>query len=328
MNICRLTVITLSLTLFVACGGGGGSSNTAVSTPTNTPTPENPLADLANFMPTTPSSIQAVQKITDASGVSIDVGDLFEAGSLAPDGDGGACFMRSGNCFLQLPGNSDSLSFGKDNLTDVSLIKNNTYFSTSNYSSEITNGITTEDIEGITFARGNLTGTRMADSDPLEFQTFAGWLNGSVFGVIQVSVGEDNPERRFISYGAGVFDESTAINPTATGTETTSATWTGATVATIKSSREFIFGDATIIVNFMDTNVDLMFDNWHNLNNQMLSSMQPITYEDVQLAKGGFSLRKNNNTEAFGRFYGTDHAEVGGWFNTETVTGAFGGTRQ
>ena len=337
----RLTTIILSLALLVACGGGGGGNSTAIMTPTtgnpNTPPTGgggggnvNPLADLADFMPTAnSSSIRAVQNIINVTDVSIDISDSFQEESLGNDS---SARCSSQFCSIELPGSPNTLAFLKDNLADLSLVRRSAFFSNSNYSSEITNGTVIEGIEGITFARGNLTGMRAADSTPLEFETFAGWLNGSVFGTIQVSIGLSAGEQyRFISYGAGVYTDSTsspAPNPTAIGSETTSARWEGATVASIKASREFIFGDATITVNFTDTNVDLEFDNWRNLNNQELSNMAPITYEDVGLGRGRFSLRKNSNFVAFGRFYGTDHAEVGGWFNTEDVTGAFGGTRQ
>ena len=223
------------------------------------------------------------------------------------------------------------MAFTRDNLADISLITKNAYFSDSNYISEITNGITIEGIEGITFARGNLTGTRAADSSPLEFKTFAGWLDDSIFGTIQISIGSpdsDDKQYQFISYNVGVYDAVTFTNPTATGSETTSAAWEGATVASVKASREFIFGDATVTVNFTDTNVDLEFDNWRDLNNQKLSDMDPITYENAVLGSGRFSLMRNGITRAFGRFYGTGHTEVGGHFNTEDIEGAFGGTRQ
>ena len=335
LDLLRLIVINLSLILLVACGGGGsGGSSTATMTPTtgnpNTPPTGgddrdiNPLADLANFMPTTDSSIQDIQNITSTTGAVIDTSDVFESGSLNTASDTNCVSI---GCTVTLQGTDTTATLLKDNLTDISLITNNRYFSDSSYSSEITNGVP---IEGITFARGKLTGTRAADSSPLEFETFTGWLDGSVFGVTQVKIGasDGNELYRFFTYNVGVYDSATSINPTATGSETTSATWEGATVASIKASREFIFGEATITANFMDTNVDLEFDNWRDLDNQELSNMDAITYQDAEFANGRFSLRRNNITEAFGRFYGTDHAEVGGWFNTEDVTGSFGGTRQ
>ena len=334
MNILRITTIALALTLLVACGGGGSSNTATAPTPPTSLTPpiENPFADLANFMPTTDSSLQVIEGIVGADGARINTSSVFEEGNLNEEAAG--CNVNG--CVVPLPGGvaplpSDIVDIPYLNIRvgDISLISNGHFFSTSTYSSEITNGMTVEGIEGITFARGKLTGTRVVDSETLEFESFAGWLDGNIFGVTQITIGASGSEQyRFISYGAGSYDADTAINPTATGTETTSATWEGATVATIKASRDFIFGDATITVNFTDTNVDLEFDNWHDLDNQELSTMEPIIYEGAGLGQGRFSLRRNNITEVFGRFYGTGHTEVGGWFNTPTVTGAFGGTRQ
>ncbi|MCY4032021.1 MAG: hypothetical protein OXF05_07885, partial [Hyphomicrobiales bacterium] len=170
----------------------------------------------------------------------------------------------------------------------------------------------------VTLARGNLTAT-FAGSE-LEFQTFAGWMDGSVFGTTQIAIGNTSPQYRFVSYAVGV---PATDNPSAAGG---SATWEGSAVASIKADRTFILGDAEITVNFADTNVDLMFDNWRGLDNQAVSGMSAITYEDLTLTDGAFERSGNEQVE--GRFYGTGHAEVGGFFNTETVTGAFGGTRQ
>ena len=320
--------------LLLACGGGGGGGGSAAA-PT-TPTPmnptngnpdmpptgdgggnENPFDTLANFTATTTNSpsIETIQNITSTTNALIDISDVFQAGGLE--------FVRgrctASECLATLPGDSNQMLFSGANITDISLIKNDDYFSA--YSSETTNEAT---IEGITFARGNLTGTRMADGDPLEFETFAGWLSGSFFGVIQISEGASGSEQyRFISYNGGVRSGDAPF-------EAGSATWAGATVATIKADRTFILGDATVTIpNLFDTDVDLEFNNWRNINGQALPNMDPITYEDAQITSGRFELiNSDNQFEVFGRFYGTGHTEVGGWFNTPTVTGAFGATRQ
>ena len=77
-----------------------------------------------------------------------------------------------------------------------------------------------------------------------------------------------------------------------------------------------------------------MFDNWHMLPNMdsmvegdEITGMVAITYEDLMLTSGAFESSGNGN-QAEGRFFGTNHNGVGGFFNTPDVTGAFGGTRQ
>ena len=321
MSIFRLATTIFSLTFLVACGGGGGSTVATPTAPTNGGMTVNPLADLTNFVPTENSlTIQAVQGIAGTTDASIVIDEIFEAGSL--DRSHATCIDEAGFCQTELPGNRASLRFSKNNITDISLVINNSFFSA--YNSEITNGII---IEGITYARGNLIGTRMADNTPVEFQTFAGWLDGSIFGITQIEVGESgNEQYRFGAYHVGVPNTS---NPTATESEATSATWAGVTVATIKTDRTFIRGDATITIpDLANADVDLEFDNWRNLDNQQLSSMQAISYEDLMLTRGRFSLVSTGQVEVRGQFYGTGHMEVGGYFNTMDVTGAFGGTRQ
>ena len=137
---------------------------------------------------------------------------------------------------------------------------------------------------------------------------------------LQITLGESGSEQhRFISYLAGVPATS---DPSSTG----SATWEGAAVATIKADRTFILGDASITVDFTNTDVDVTLDDWRGLDNQTVSSVSAISYEDLTLTDGAFEGSGNDQVE--GRFYGTGHTEVGGFFNTEMVTGAFGGTRQ
>ena len=48
----------------------------------------------------------------------------------------------------------------------------------------------------------------------------------------------------------------------------------------------------------------------------------------IQIPEATDGRFEGNVDQIKGYFYGTGHTEVGGFFNTETVTGAFGGTRQ
>ena len=338
MNIFRLIAIALPMTILIACGGGsGGGTAAAPNTPPTTMMPgtddpnmppgtDDPnmlpnlnmvLSPLSNFESSTGhASIQAVSGIV--ANATLSLSNAYQSGSLQGQGFP-TCFMRVNACFVGLPGVSDQFLsfFSRRNPEDISLIGKNDYFNNDTYTSTSTSSVTAN---GATLARGNLMGTRAADSSPLEVQSFAGWLNGSVFGTTQITVGESGSEQyRFVSYLAGVPNTS---NPVSTG----SATWEGAAVGSIKADRTFILGEATITVNFTDTNVDLMFDNWRGLDNQVVSGMSAITYNDLMLTNGAFE--GSGNEQVQGRFYGTGHTEVGGFFNTMTVTGAFGATRQ
>ena len=318
MNIFRVTTIALPVMLLMACGGGGSSGGGAGFTP-----------DLINLRPTTENSpsIQSIQRIATREGATISLSNVLQAEGLESS-DTALCSVNA--CLIRLPGSIRSLGLGTDttilSFVDVSLLNpDHNYFSES-ANLEITNGRT---IGGIDFTRGRATATRADDSSPVEFETFAGWLDGSIFGTTQITVGESGSEEyRFISYAVGVPSGS---NPSGSG----SATWEGATVATIKTDRTFIRGDATITIDDLASPVvDLMFDNWYMLPNMdsmvegdEITGMAAITYEDLMLTSGAFESSGNGN-QAEGRFFGTNHNEVGGFFNTPDVTGAFGGTRQ
>ena len=309
MDIFRITTITLTLTLLVACGGGGGGGAAA------------PVAHpLTQFRATENSpSIGAINGILGEGGELIAGNDILASN----DGTSTSCPGQRANhiCFIQLPGaNSDFQMNIKRVIGDLSMFLDEVGFTDEEYTSTIT---PSETIDGVDFARGSLTGTRDTDNAPLEFETFTGWLDGSIFGTIQTSVGASGSEQyRFISYTIGI---PATDNPSATGSET-SATWGGAAVATVKENRRFLRGEATITIpDLTDADVDLMFDNWHTVTGQEVSSMPAITYQDLPLTSGAFASSDN---KVQGRFYGTDHNEVGGIFYDDDISGAFGGTRQ
>ena len=289
-------------------GGGGGNPN--------------PLANLANFESSTGhSTIQAVSGIVSGNGV-----DLLASSQARADSFGSevalVCLGHSCVAFLSGDDINNLLTFNRTVVRDISLVSQTAYFTNGEYTSTSTSGVT---VNGATLARGTLTGTRAEGTTPFEFQSFAGWLNGSIFGTTQIEFGASGSEQyRFISYLAGV---PATNNPSASGSET-SATWNGTTVASIKADRTFILGDATVTIpDFTNADVDVTLDNWRGLDNQAVSGMSAIIYRDLDLAGGSF-VPNNANEQISGRFYGTGHTEVGGFFNTEAVTGAFGGTRQ
>ena len=331
-NLLRLIAIALPMTLLLACGGGG--SGGGATPPTTmmpgtddpmTPAP-NPLAGLANVNVAAENSptIQAVETITGATGANLFVSNAYEAGTL--DDSDSTCLTTT--CFLPINEISTTLSL-PFNLSNPQpglflIDEANTNAPVMSITSTVTEGIMLDDSD-VTLARGNLTAT-FAGSE-LEFRTFAGWIDGSVFfGTTQIQIGETNPEYRFISNNAGV---PATDNPSATGSET-SATWEGSAVASIKADRTFILGDATITIPTLASgiiSVDVMLNNWRNLNNQAVSNVNVPLMVGIGM-NGTFGRESTNTFEVQGQFYGAGHEGVSGWFNTPTVTGAFGGKRQ
>ena len=320
MNILRITTIAFALTLLVACGGGGSSGGTAaVGTPTPMAMmPPPPPVLPTNFEPTENSqTIQDVGETALIDNVPDDMdlfySDIYEAGNMNKSDTG--CAFNS--CPLPVPlvalgVVTAIIPAGLNQMaTDLSFI------AVQGGTSEVTRSVEFGDV---TLALGRLPGT--TEGVPYRFDTFAGWLDGSIFGTVQISMGTSGSEqRRFASYAIGIPATS---NPTGTG----QATWEGATVATIKADRTFILGDATITIPDLENpDVDVTFDNWRMTNSEEISDMAAISYENLTLTDGSFTSSASDE-QISGRFYETNHAEVGGLFNTMDVTGAFGGTRQ
>ena len=297
----RLMAIVLSINLLVACGNGGDSSGAEA----------NPLTV---FMPTAGSSShQAIQEITNIDGAALLFGDIYEAGNL----NSTHMSCRIASCAVNFSPVADPVTFDlANNFPNLSFLSTPLV----NANSRITNSV---NVDGATFARGILTGT--IEDTPLEFQTFTGWLDGNIFGAVQISIGEaDNQRYRFTSYTVGVPAGS---DPGGTG----SATWEGIAVASIKANRNFIRGDATITVGNLadgDADVDLLFDNWRTINNQTISDVAAVSYDARLDGKFGYFESSIRDEQVEGWFYGANHEGVGGFFNTVDITGAFGGIRR
>ena len=316
------------MTLLLACGGGG--SGGGATPPTTmmpgtddpmTPAP-NPLAGLANVNVAAENSptIQAVETITGATGANLFVSNAYEAGTL--DDSDSTCLTRT--CFLPINEISatHTLPFNISNPQPGLFLIDETSASVTSVTSTVTEGITLDDSD-VTLARGNLT-TTFAGRE-LEFRTFAGWIDGSVFfGTTQIQIGATNPEYRFIAHTAGV---PASGNPSAAGSET-SATWEGATVAVRKADGTFLHGDARIIlVDFTapDIEVEVHLEDLRDINARTLDS-NSFSWENLDLNNGVFE--GGGQIQVKGRFFGENHEEVGGWFNSNEISGAFGGTRQ
>ena len=313
MNTIRMIAIALPMAFLLACGDGGGGSTAAPTV--------NPFASLTGFETIEDSqTTETFQGILSAD-MTYSVSSVAEANNFGSE--------QASSCpnsdFCRVPIDDSSwllispltLAGSFNQIGDLSLMERNLVQQPDN---RITPIVTQGEVH---FARGEFTGTARSNSDAnaVEIQTFAGWLDGSVFGTVQTTIGESNPRRQFFSYSLGV---PTGSNPGGTG----EATWEGAAVASIKADRTFIHGDATITIpDLASADVDVMLDNWRNINNgQAASGVSAISYTDLTLADGSFE--GSGDEQVSGRFYGTDHAEVGGHFNTEDLIGAFGGTRQ
>ena len=133
------------------------------------------------------------------------------------------------------------------------------------------------------------------------------WLEDSVFVIVDETVA--------VSFGA-----SPGTNPTGIG----GGVWTGSLVGMDEETGERVVGDARIeIDDFARSDVDIAFTSIEDAGGRERASLR---WEDIPIVQGAF-LARNPNGVIEGRFYGSDHGEVGGIFERDELVGAFGGSR-
>ena len=133
------------------------------------------------------------------------------------------------------------------------------------------------------------------------------WLEHSVFVMVDDSV-------------AVSFGDAPGTNPTVGG----GAVWRGDLVGVDTRTRERIAGDALIeIDDFTRADVDVAFTGIRDAGGRARADLR---WEDMPLVQGGFqSVDATSSIE--GQLYGAHHQEVGGIFERDALTGAFGASR-
>ena len=133
------------------------------------------------------------------------------------------------------------------------------------------------------------------------------WLDHSVFGMVDDSV-------------AVSFGDYPGTNPTEIG----GGVWTGALVGMDTRTRERIDGNAVIeIDDFARPDVDVALTGIVDARGRARADLH---WEDIPLSQGRFQARDMAGSIE-GRFYGSDHGEVGGIFERDQLMGAFGASR-
>ena len=147
----------------------------------------------------------------------------------------------------------------------------------------------------------------------IDYRTYGGWGDHSMFAVF---VGDD-------SAGGYIAGNDTGSRPVGG-----SATWRGVMVGADYARNEGFQGDATITVDFAASNVDVAFTNIHEAMTG--SPRNSIRFNDVPFTSDGFSSGSRVGRFIEGTFYGPNHAEAGGVFETEfgNKFGSFGAKRQ
>ncbi|MCY4005753.1 MAG: hypothetical protein OXE84_02850 [Rhodobacteraceae bacterium] len=148
-----------------------------------------------------------------------------------------------------------------------------------------------------------------------EYETYGGWGDHSMFFAFQ----EDD-----------IVFAATAGNATGSRPVGGSATWRGVMVGGDFGRVEGFQGDATITADFEASNVDVAFTNIHEFMTG--GRRNDISFNNVPFTADGFASgsRTSGGNYIDGTFYGPNHAEAGGVFETDNGNrfGSFGARRQ
>ena len=151
----------------------------------------------------------------------------------------------------------------------------------------------------------NALADRMLRGD--DSNVYGQWLDDSVFGIVDDTVA--------VSFGA---------SPGTTPTEIGGAVWRGALVGIDTQSRERVEGDAVIeIEDFARPDVDIAFASIETSRGDLKADLH---WQDIPVVRGEFQAWDIAGSIK-GRFYGSDHGEVGGIFAHNGLLGAFGASR-
>ena len=133
------------------------------------------------------------------------------------------------------------------------------------------------------------------------------WLDDSVFAIVDDTVA--------VSFGA---------SPGTAPTEIGGAVWNGELIGIDTGNGERIEGDAVIdIDDFARPDVDIAFT---AIEDSRGRARADLTWQNIPLVRGAFRARDMAGSIE-GRFYGSNHGEVGGIFERDRLLGAFGGSR-
>ena len=322
----RLAMAALPMTFLLACGGGGDTPPVATSTVTP-PTVSDPqslppylITDLAAARTTAegraPANMSYSDIITELRARAMDA-DTLQFASVQEDkwalGEIMIPDCMGTSCTVNIPDIGEA-TFSLVEIYDPSIINDG---SLDGYNAQVEAVMVDEEVmlvQGSSAARGE-------GGTPFTFQTYAGWLDSSVFGfgILSVTEGSDTI-RRLTSYSFGSASRS---NPTAIASET-SAMWRGVAVGYMRNRSEIVEGNAVVDIDDLSSpRVDV----------EIRLGTAPravVRHQGIPLTGGNFERELDDMGWNWvkGSFYGENHEEVGGFFTNVNYYGAFGAKRQ
>ena len=346
MSVFRLIAITLPMTFLIACGGGGGGT-AMTETPTTMPPgtgdpvappgtggpatppvaletlPDYTIADLATtrtrFNGTVPTDMTEAQIVSGIQTIAT-TADTLIGGDLVAEGQTGTSQNVAVNC----PGascsvtitNVGSVAFSINGIEALSPVDDTNL---EGFDSEVR---TVMVVDEATLIEGRAA-ARRANDTRLAFQTYGGWLTGSVFGVDVITVPESGNGTTFLLFPYA-FGDASGTNPTGSSR----IVWEGVVVGARANGAGLRQGVATVDIDDpSNPDVDVSLTGIKGVGQGSLEEME--TWEDITLMGGAFES-KDTSRYIKGSFFGSGHTEVGGVFysSNQDITGAFGATRQ
>ena len=176
---------------------------------------------------------------------------------------------------------------------------------------------------GVSLAEGR--GETLIAGTSIDYNAYGGWLQHSFFVIEAGKVAGGLHEDSLIIYSYSVGDAPNTNPETAGGSGTWSGVMVGADVSQTSTRGNLIQGNAEItIADLADPQADIAFTQIFDLNTE--NQRADMTWSGIEVTDGGFASGADGNSIE-GRFYGSNHEEVGGIFERDQVLGAFGGAR-
>lgn len=149
---------------------------------------------------------------------------------------------------------------------------------------------------------------------------YSGWMVHSYFDIGHAAIDGG-------AYDGLLYSAASSLG-NATGSQPAgNATWRGLMIGAtdINGPTETLQGDATVAYDLSSNELDVGFAGIYNLDTGMKHAVPAMQWNDVPVASdGSFRRAVSSTSDVRGRFYGPDHAEVGGVFHHSTAIGSFG----
>ena len=183
-----------------------------------------------------------------------------------------------------------------------------------------------EDITLLPDTNGINTGIEYLINRFNDLHSYAGWMEHSFFAsTVVLYKHDDDPDQGVIQTYGTVAGNITKTNPV------TEATWVGFATARDHSIatdiESVVTGDARISVSIgASVMADVHLSDLANAGTGQ--TYRDVIFEDLEVTDGQFRRYRADDDRISGAFYGPNHEEVGGVFESvEGLVGAYGGRR-